>query len=188
MLESLLQDARYGWRMLRRSPGFTVVALLVLAVGIGANVAIFSVLNTVLLRPLPYHDPDHLVMLWQTLPGIGFEKAGTSPPEYLDYRDRNRVFTGLAGYIDDNMDLTGDGEPQRISGTRVTANMFSLLGAAPMIGRTFTAEEDRDGGPRVLILGYGLWQRRYAGDRSIIGKSIALNDQPYTVIGVMPLS
>ena len=110
-METLLQDVRYGIRMLRKSPGFTVVALLVLTIGIGANVAIFSVINTVLLRPLPYRDPGRLVMLWENLPGIGFPQVGTSSGEYLDYRDHNRVFSAVAGYKNDTVNLTGSGQP-----------------------------------------------------------------------------
>ncbi|HEY6938339.1 MAG TPA: ABC transporter permease [Terriglobales bacterium] len=187
-METLLQDVRYGIRMLRKSPGFTSVALLVLTVGIGANVAIFSVVNTVLLRPLPYHDPARLVMLWESLPGIGYGQLGTSSGEYLDYRDRNRVFSGIAGYKNDTANLTGSGQPERIHLTQATANLFSVLGVQPSIGRTYTAEEDRPGAGKVAVLSYGLWKRRYGGDRNILGRAVDLDGQPYTVIGVMPAS
>ncbi|HJS99373.1 MAG TPA: ABC transporter permease [Terriglobales bacterium] len=187
-METLLQDVRYGLRMLRKSPGFTAVALVVLTIGIGANVAIFSVVNTVLLRPLPYRDPGRLVMLWESLPGIGYGQVGTASGEYLDYRDRNRVFSGIAGYKNDTANLTGSGRPERIHITEATANLFSVLGVQPIIGRTYTAEEDRPGAGKVAVLSYGLWKRRYGADRNILGHAVDLDGQPYTVIGVMPAS
>ncbi len=185
-METLLQDVGYGLRMLRQSPGFTAVALVVLTIGIGANVAIFSVVNTVLLRPLPYQDPGRLVMLWESLPGIGYGQLGTSSGEYLDYRDRNRVFSGIAGYKNDTANLTGSGQPERIPITRASANLFSVLGVQPMLGRTYTAEEDRPGAGKVAVLSHGLWKRRYGADRNILGRAVDLDGQPYTVIGVMP--
>ena len=187
-METLLQDVRYGLRMLRKSPGFTAVALVVLTIGIGANVAIFNVVNTVLLRPLPYRDPGRLVMLWESLPGIGYGQVGTASGEYLDYRDRNRVFSGIAGYKNDTANLTGSGRPERIHITEATANLFSVLGVQPIIGRTYTAEEDRPGAGKVAVLSYGLWKRRYGADRNILGHAVDLDGQPYTVIGVMPAS
>jgi len=187
-METLLQDVRYGLRMLRKNPGFTAVALLVLTIGIGANVAIFSVVNTVLLRPLPYRDPSRLVMIWESLPGIGFQQVGTATAEYLDYRDRNRVFSGIAAYKNDTANLTGSGQPERIPITRASANLFSVVGVQPMLGRTYTTAEDRPGAAKVAILSYALWKRRYAADRKIVGGAIDLDGQPYTVIGVMPAS
>ncbi|HKT68187.1 MAG TPA: ADOP family duplicated permease, partial [Terriglobales bacterium] len=187
-METLIQDVRYGIRMLRNSPGFTAVALVVLTVGIGANVAIFSVVNTVLLRPLPYHDPGRLVMLWESLPGIGYGQLGTSSGEYLDYRGRNRVFSGIAGYKNDTANLTGSGQPERVHITEATANLFSVLGVQPRIGRTYTAEEDRPGAGKVAVLSYGLWKRRFGADRNILGRVVDLDGQPYTVLGVMPAS
>jgi len=187
-METLLQDVRYGIRMLRKSPGFTAVALVVLTVGIGANVAIFSVVNTVLLRPLPYRDPGRLVMLWESLPGIGYGQLGTSSGEYLDYRNRNRVFSGIAGYKNDTANLTGSAQPERIHITEATSNLFSVLGVQPSMGRSYTAEEDRPGAGKVAVLSYGLWKRRYGADRNILGRAVDLDGQPYTVIGVMPAS
>ena len=187
-MDTLLNDVRYGLRMLRKNPGFTAVALVVLTISIGANVAIFSVVNTVLLRPLPYHDPSRLVMIWESLPGIGFQQVGTATGEYLDYRDRNRVFSGIAGYKNDTANLTGAGQPQRIPITRASANLFSVLGVQPMLGRTYTAEEDRPGAGKVAILSYGLWKQRYGGGAGILGRAVDLDGEPYTVIGVMPAS
>ena len=185
-MENLFNDVRYGLRMLRNSPGFTAVALVVLTIGVGANVAIFSVVNTVLLRPLPYRDPGRLVMIWERLPGIGYPQVGTSSAEYLDYRDRNRVFSGVAGYKNDTANLTGSGEPGRIPITLASANLYSVLGVQPMLGRTYTKEEDRPGAAKVAILSYGLWKRRYGSDRNVLGRAIELDGHPYTVIGVMP--
>jgi predicted permease len=185
-METLLQDVRYGLRMLRKSPGFTTVALVVLTIGIGANVAIFSVVNTVLLRPLPYHDSGRLVMLWESLPGIGYGQLGTSSGEYLDYRDRNRVFSGIAGYRNDTANLTSSGRPERIHITEATANLFSVLGVQSIMGRTYMTEEDRPGARKVAVLSYALWKRRYGADRNILGHVVDLDGQPYTVIGVMP--
>ncbi len=187
-MEALLHDLRYALRMLRKSPGFTTVALAVLTIGIGANVAIFSVVNTVLLRPLPYHDPARLVMIWESLPGIGFGQVGTATGEYLDYRDHNRVFSGIAGYKNDTANLTGSGQPERIHITRASANLFSVLGVQPMMGRSYSAEEDRPGGAKVAVLSYGLWKRRFGADRNILGRTVDLDGQPYTMIGVMPAS
>jgi len=187
-METLLQDLRYGIRMLRKNPGFTAVALLVLTIGIGTNVAIFSVVNTVLLRPLPYRDPSRLVMIWESLPGIGFQQVGTATAEYLDYRDRNRVFSGIAGYKNDTGNLTGSGQPERIPITRASANLFSVLGVQPMLGRTYSREEDRPGAAKVAVLSYGLWKRRYGADPGILGRTVDLDGQPYTVIAVMPAS
>ncbi len=185
-METLLQDVRYGFRMLRKSPGFTAVALLTLTIGIAANVAIFSIVNTVLLRPLPFRDPGRLVMVWQSYGIAGLEQAGASAPEYFDYRDRNRVFQSFAGYAQDSANFTGAGEPERLEGARVTANLFDTLGTSPLLGRGFTAEEDRTGGPRVVALSYGLWRRKYRGDGDIVGRVVHLDGKPYTVVAVMP--
>lgn len=187
-MTSLMQDVRYALRMLRKSPGFTAVVLLVLMIGIGANIAIFSVVNTVLLRPLPYRDPGRLVRVWEQLPGIGYGQVGTATGEYLDYQSQNRVFSGIAGYKNDTVNLTGSGQPERVPITRATANLFPVLGVEPMLGRTYSADEDRPGGPKVAVLSYGLWQRRFGADRKIVGHTIALDGQPYAVIGVMPRS
>ncbi len=188
-METLLQDIRYGLRMLRKSPAFTAVALLTLTIGIGANVAIFSIVNTVLLQPLPYRDPGRLVMVYQSFPAVsGMERLGASPPDFLDYRARNRVFENIGGYSDRSATLTGEGDPERVQGARVTASVFPLLGVSPLFGRTFTEEEDRQGAGPVVVLSYSLWHRRFRDDPSVIGRAVRLDDQPYTIIGVMPRS
>jgi putative ABC transport system permease protein len=185
-LEILWQDVRYGARMLVRQPGFTLAAVIVIALGIGANTAIFSVANTVLLRPLPYQNPDELVMVWETAPKLGFPHNNVAPANFIDWREQNRVFAQIAAFGDNSVSLTGRGEPERIEGERVSTSLFPLLGVPPALGRVFTAEDDRSEAPRVIVLSHSLWQRRFGGAPSIIGQSLTLNYHPYTVIGVMP--
>jgi putative ABC transport system permease protein len=178
------QDLRYAFRGLRQRPGFTLVAVLTLALGIGANTAIFSVVNGVLLRPLPYERPDRLAMIW----GHRNQEplAELSVPEYWDLRERTRAFAGVAAFADGNINLTGTGTPERIRAGYFTANTTALLGVAPAIGRGFTAEEDLPGGPPVVLLGDGLWRRRFGADPKVIGRVLTLDDTPTTVVGVMP--
>jgi putative ABC transport system permease protein len=185
MLGDLWQDLRYGVRMLARNPGFTIVAVIALALGIGANSAIFSVVNTVLLRPLPYKNPDALVIVWDEQTHLGFPKDTPSPANFLDWREQNTVFEGMAATNERSFNLTGAGEPERLDGLRVSANLFSLLGVEPQLGRAFTAEEDKPGS-RVAILSHSIWQRRFGGDATIIGRALNLNGEAYTVVGVMP--
>lgn len=185
LIADLWQDIRYGLRMLARSPGFTIIAVLALALGVGANSAIFSVVNTVLLRPLPYKNPHALVMVWDDQAHLGFPKDTPSPANFLDWREQNTVFEGMAALVQGSFNLTGVGEPERFDGRRVSANFFSLLGVEPQIGRAFTPEEDKPG-TRVVILSYGMWQRRFGGDPGLIGRAINLNGESYGVVGVMP--
>jgi putative ABC transport system permease protein len=181
----ILQDLRFGLRMLWKNPGFTIVAVLALALGIGANSAIFSVVNAVLLQPLPYKNPDALVMVWDDQTHLGFPKDTPSPANFLDWREQNTVFEGMAALAERSFNLTGVGEPERLDGRRVSANFFSLLGVEPQLGRGFTPEEDKPG-IRVVILGHAMWQRRFGGDPGVIGRAINLNGEVYTVVGVMP--
>ena len=185
-MRTLLQDLRYAARMLHKHAGFTFAAILTLALGIGANAAIFSVANTVLLRPLPYRQPDELVMVWETAPRLGFPHNDVAPANFIDWRDQNRVFAHIAAFGGDSLTLTGHGDPERIEGQRVSASLFSVLGVAPAIGRTFAAEEDTPGAGNVIVISHALWQRSFGGDSSIVGQTLKLNNQPYTVIGVMP--
>ncbi len=187
IFRDLWRDGRYGMRTLVKNPAFTVVAVLALALGIGANSAIFSVVNTVLLRPLPYKDPDALMTVWEEATHQGFPFNTPSPANFLDWRAQNTVFESMAAMAQSNFNLTGVGEPERFDGRRVSANLFSLLGVQPQLGRTFRPEEDQPD-TRVVILGHGMWQRRFGGDPSIIGRPLTLNGQSYTVIGVMPKS
>ncbi len=185
-MDSLIQDVRYGVRMLRKSPGFTAIAVLTLALGIGASTAVFSVVDTVLLRPLPYDHPGQLVTVTETLPEMGSDELGVSAGEYQDYRDRNRSFSEVASYETDGFNLTGAGQPLRVKAAKVSPSAFPLLGVAPALGRAFNEAEDRAGADHVVILSQRLWQHSYSGDPDILGKSVKLNEQPYTVIGVMP--
>ncbi len=185
-LERFIQDLRYGLRMLRRTPGFTAVAVLTLALGIGANTAIFSVINAVLLRPLPYRDPDRLVLVKESLPKTDWLLLSASPAEFLDYKEGNQVFSDIAAFTDLSVNLTGRGEPERVQAARVSASLFPLLGTEPLRGRAFLPDEDQVGRNNVVILSYGLWQRSFGSDPSILGQMVKLDDRPYTVAGVMP--
>ncbi len=184
-MQTLLADLRYGFRLLRQSPGFTTVAVLALALGIGANTAIFSTLDAVLLRPLPYADPDRVVMVWEDASSIGFAHNTPSPANYFDWREQNHVFTDIAATRTRTRAITGDGSAEQLLGYQATANFFPVLGVAPVIGRTFTEAEDRDD-ERVVVISYGLWQRRYAGASDIANRTILLDGETYRVIGVMP--
>jgi len=185
---SLLRDLRYGARMLLKKPGFTAIAVITLALGIGANTAIFSVVNVVLLRPLQYSDPDRLAQVWQSFPQLGANQVTISAPEFLDYRDQNHVFERTAAFRPQGFTLTSGGEPEPVFGVRVSADLFSLLGVAPALGRAFLPDEDRPGSPRVVVLSQGAWQRRFGADAAVIGKSLTLDGESFTVVGVMPPS
>ncbi len=183
-MRTLVDDIRYALRQLIRTPGFTALALLTLALGIGANTAIFSVVRGILLRPLPYTEPERAVMLWSHW--TGWDQTWVSPSEYADYSRQTHLFSGVAVFDDNSFTLSGEGAAERVRGGLVTANLFGVLGAAPLLGRTFSVEEDQPNGPAVILLGEGLWRRRYGADSAIVGRSIQVNAQPYTVIGVMP--
>jgi predicted permease len=185
-VETLLQDIRYGWRMLVRNPGFSAIAVLTLAIGVGASTAIFSVVDTVLLRPLPYQQPDQLVVVTESLPGMSTDEIGVSAAEYQDYRDRNRSFTQVAAYESAGFNLTGVGQPSRVNAAALSASAFPLLGVSPELGRGFTEEEDRFGSGNVVVLSHALWEHQYSGDLNILGKIVKLDEKPFTVIGVMP--
>ncbi|MEK6410078.1 MAG: ABC transporter permease [Acidobacteriota bacterium] len=185
-METLLQDLRYGIRMLLKNPGFAVVAVIALALGIGANAAIFSVVNTVLLRPIPYEDPDRLMVVREKKPPQ-FPEFSVSPGNFLDWQKQNTVFEKLVAINGTAFILVGEGaEPERLRGARVSAGLFEMLGVSPVNGRTFLEEEDQPGRENVVILGNGLWKRRFAADPNVIGQAITLSGISYTVIGVMP--
>jgi len=184
---TIWQDLRYGVRTLWKSPGFTYVAVLALALGIGANTAIFSVVNTVLLRPLPYNAPERLVWLWETSPRNDIPKEVASYPNFNDWRQQNQNFEAVAAFSNTAPSLTGnDGEPERLPGAAVLGDFFTVLGIEPALGRKFLAEENEEGKHRVAILSHGLWQRRFGGDAGIVGRQIGVNGGQYTVVGVMP--
>ena len=182
-METLFKDIRYGIRGLLSRPAFTVLVVVTLALGIGANTAIFSVLNAVMLRPLPYADADRLVRIDET---EGRGGMGVSPPDLLDFQQQNQSFENIAGYAGDSLILTGSGEPLRIQSVNVSHNLFSVLGIGPLLGRSFSADDERQGQNQVAVIGYGLWQRRFGGDRGLIGRQITLDNRSYSVIGVMP--
>ncbi len=185
-MEILWQDLRFAWRTLRRSPGFAFVAVLTLAIGIGANAAIFSVVHTVLVRPLPFPNSERIDWIWETDANRNVRRGVASQAEFLDWRDRNHVFEELAAWRELFFTLTGNGEPEQDWGAQVSGNFFRLFQTKPALGRAFLPEEEQPGHERVVMLGYGLWQRRYGGDPSILGSSITLDDKPYTIVGVLP--
>lgn len=187
-IESFFNDVLYGLRQLRRNPGFTSVVILTLALGIGVNAAVFSVVNAVLLKPLRYPRADQIVMIHEkiTLPGYEDDLDMVSSADFADFSTRNTSFEDMAAIRYQSFDLTGKGEPVRVEGSAVSASLFSVLQVDAALGRVFTREQDHYGGPHVVLLGYGLWVSRYGSDPQMVGQSIRLNDESYTVIGVMP--
>lgn len=183
-METLFKDIRYGVRSLLKRPGFTAIVVITLALGIGANTAIFSVVNGVLLHPQPYNEPQQLVMVWATR-SLNQEFPVMSA-DFVDLRNQNHVFEQVAAFHSQPLDLTGSGEPENLGGIRASTNLFSLLGIQALQGRTFLTEEDKPGNNHVAILSYGLWQRRFGSNQKLIGQTIALNGEPYVVVGVMP--
>jgi putative ABC transport system permease protein len=186
-MQTIIQDLRYGARMLMKNPAVTVVAIIALTLGIGANTAIFSVVHAVLLRSFPYQDGEKLAIVWE------HRKSGKSNPQnvinlgnFFDWKDQNTVFSDMAAFFDLNINLTGDGQPEEVPGQVATPNLFSLLGVNPIRGRTFAADDGKPGQNGVVVIGYDLWQRRFGGDPSIIGRKIILNNEPNEIIGVLP--
>ena len=180
------QDIRFGLRMLLKSPGVTAITIMALALGIGANTAIFSVVNALLLRPLSYENPDRLMMVWEKNVKKGFGEIPTSLPNFIDLRDSNKVFTDMGAFTDSIFNLTGGDEPQRVTGLRVTPSLFSMLGTKPLMGRVFLPEEGQPGAGHVLILNHNLWQRSFGANPKLVGQTVSLNGESYTVVGIMP--
>src|SRR5438128_5872602 len=193
-MNTLLQDLRYSLRVLSKRPGFTLIAVVTLALGIGANTAIFSVVNAVLLNPMPYRAPDRLVQFWETSPLKNWTQATVAPANLFDWQARSESFEEVAAYMGSDkkgpgitgLQLTGDGEPERVQGLYVTGNLFSVLGVEAMMGRTLREEETWEGKHTAVVLSYSLWQRRFGGDPNIVGQTIALNGRKREVVGVMP--
>ena len=183
-MSTLINDLQFAFRMLLKHPGVTAIAVITLALGIGANTAIFSVVNAVLLNPLPYKQPDRLVSLWENVPGHGRWRA--SPANFFDWKKQNTVFEDVAAFGQSSMTLTGSGEPEQLTGTRVSSGYFAVVGVEPFIGRAFASEEHEVGKGQVVILGHALWQRRFGGDKTILNRNITLDGSTYTVVGVMP--
>ena len=184
-MSSIVADLRHGVRLLLRAPAFSIVAVATLALGIGANTAIFSIIDDVLFRPLPYGEPERVVMVWEDVSYLGFPRNTPAPANYLDWKARNRVFTDMAATRGTAANLTSGGPPEQVLGRRVTANFFDVLGVKPLAGRTFTEEEDRTGAP-VALISYGLWQRRFGGSPAAVGSDVTMNGTARSVIGVMP--
>ena len=180
------QDIRYGLRLMRKNPGFIAVAVLALALGVGANTAIFSIVNAILLNPLTYDNPDQLMMVWEKSAKRGFGQIPTSHPNFVDLRSDNKSFADLGAFTDSNFNLTGGDQPERVIGVRVSATLLSLLNRTPFKGRVFLAGEDEPQASRVLVLSHHLWQRSFGSDENIVSKPVALNGDSYTVVGVMP--
>jgi putative ABC transport system permease protein len=187
-VETCWQDLRFGLRMLRKNSGFAAVAVLTLALGIGANTAIFSALNATILRPLPYKNPEQLVMVWGVEPRGCCRHGGMvfSSPNFLDFKDQNRVFANMGAFDGTGFTLTSVENPQKIYAGRVTADFFRVLGAQPMLGRTFLSDENQAGRDHVVVLGHEIWQRRFGADSKIVGQTIRLDTNQYEVVGVMP--
>lgn len=185
-MESLLKDIRYGVRGLLKRPAFTAIAVITLALGIGANTAIFSLVNAVLLRALPYGNADRLVMVWEDASFAGFPKNTPAPANFVDWRTQNHSFEDMSAMTTLSFNLTGEGEPEKIEANSVTANFFSLLQVQPALGRGFSPDEDKPQGSKVAVVSYELWQRVLGGQPSVVGKNVLLNGEKFTVIGVMP--
>ncbi len=181
-----LDEFRYALRSLRKSPSFAVTAMLALAVGIGANTAIFSLVDAMLIRPFPLAQPDRLVEVWEDASHIGFPRNTPAPGNFADWKARNHVFTDLAALRGDLFAITGDGQPEEVECSPITSNLLPLLGAAPILGRNISADEDRPGGGRVVLISFRLWQQRYGGDRAVVGREMLLDGAGYRIIGVMP--
>jgi predicted permease len=185
-MENFIRDIRFAARGLLKKPAFTAIAVLTLALGIGANTAIFSVVNAVLLRPLAIKDPERVMTFWHSAPAKGLEHLDLNDALFAYYRDRTRTFQGLAAFETGNFSITGGGEPEVVPAAIVTFNYFEVLGREPLYGRTFTAQEDTPGNNHVALLSYALWQRRFGGNPNVVGQSINLDSEPTTIVGIMP--
>ena len=185
-MDALLQDVRYAVRTIVKTPAFTALTTVCLALGIGVNSTIFSVVDTLIIRPLPFRSPEQLTLLFRTNPSKGIDRERMSFAELEDFKARTHAFTDLAGESSRDLTLSDRGEPERVPGSLVTANLFPMLGIDPVRGRQFRPEEDRAGAARLVIVSDGLWQRRYARDPSLLGRTITIDGAPHTVMGIMP--
>ena len=187
-MHALVQDLRYGLRALRRSPGFSAIAVITLALGIGANTAMFSVIDAVLLRPLPYPDSDSLVQIYETDTSHGRTRGPVSPYNFTDWQTQATAFQEMAAYEFDSFSYRSGKVAERMSGVMVTTDFFRVLGVAPDLGRDFKPGDDDPSKPHFAILSYGAWQRRFGGDHEVVGRTMLINGEPYTIIGIMPSS
>ena len=182
----LLSDLRYAARYLRKSPGFTAVAVLTLALGVGANTAVFSLLNAVLLRPLPYPDPDRLVLVWESAPFFGLRDSPVSPANYVDWKARSHSFEELGALEDRSFRLIGERTPEVVQGAYLTASLWRALRIRPALGRLFREEDDRAGAPKVAVISDSFWRGRFDAAPDIVGRVVTLNDEKHTIVGVLP--
>ena len=182
---TLIQDVEFGLRMLKKNPGFTVLSVFTLGLGIGANTAIFSVVNAALLRSLPYKNPDRLVYVWSAEKARGISQSTVSIPDLHDWREQNQVFDGMAGWWDGSYNLSGSDEPQQVDGWTVSPNFFAVLGATPELGRTFAPNEEQGTKNRVVVISHALWANWFGADRGTLGRNISIDGATHTVIGVM---
>ncbi|HKY41611.1 MAG TPA: ABC transporter permease, partial [Pyrinomonadaceae bacterium] len=181
-----MHDLIYCFRTLRKRPSFTVVAVLTLALAIGASTALFSIVNVVVLNPFPYKEPSRVFFVRQSLPKIGVqEQLRVSGPEFLDL-EKSGIFERVAAFETVSRNLSGSDEPERVAAAKVSTEWFNILGVEPLLGRTIAANEQGPNGQRVLVISYGLWQRRFGGDKAVLGQTVSLDDEPFTIIGVMP--
>ncbi|MDQ3804727.1 MAG: ABC transporter permease, partial [Acidobacteriota bacterium] len=186
-MRTLLQDVRYGFRMLVKRPGFTAVAVMALALGIGANTAIFSVVNAVLLRPLPFAEPGRVMLVWlKGVEAAGGDRVPLSVADFLDWRAQNQSFEKVAAFSAGDFNYTGGPTPERVRGAVATADFFDILGARPALGRTFLPEEDSPGANPAVVVGHAFWQKHLGSDPQAVGRAVTLDNRAYTVIGVMP--
>src|SRR5262249_29382010 len=185
-METLFQNVHYAVRSLRKRPGFSLIIVFTLALGIGANTAMFSVVNAVLLSPLPYADPDKLVVVWAKNEKQNLVQRPISYPNITDLKQANSVFEHVSVVREESMNLTDRNEPERVIGVRASANILSLLGVNPALGRNFLPDEEQPARAAVVLIGYGLWQRHYDGDSRLLGQAIILDGKSYTVIGILP--
>ena len=185
--DQLIHDLRYAGRTLGKNPGFATLTVLILALGIGANTAVFSVVHAVLLKPLPFYEPDRLVLLWEDKSHIGFPRGTPAPANYADWKTQSQTFEQIEAVSSGRtMNLTGAGEPERLNVDAITAGLFPMLGVRPASGRLFLPEEDNPEALKVALVSHALWQRRFGGDPRLLGKSIRLNDEKYVIIGILP--
>src|SRR5690349_21513958 len=187
-MNTFVQDIRYAVRSFGKNPGFSLAAVLSVAIGIGATTSIFSVANALLFRPLRYLDADRLVILWNRSPGLNITEDWFSTAQYFDIRENNRSFDDVAIAIGGVENLTGTGEPERVGAIHVSSNLLKMLGARAELGRLFVPEEDKEGAAATAILNYGTWQRRFGGDVKALGQSVTLNGRSYQIVGIMPRS
>ena len=185
-MNPFMKQLRYVFRQLTRFPVFTLVSVVTLAIGVGANTAIFSVVNGVLLKPLPFDEPERLVGVWHTAPGLGFDKVNQSPATYFTYREQGRVFEDIGIWDNTSVSITGLEEPEEVSAMMLTDGTLPILRIQPIVGRAFSAEDDSPGTPETVLLSYGFWQRRLGGDPAVLGRTLSVDGRPHEIIGVMP--